>query len=96
MRRLVLASTSAQRRAILEQGLKDLDTALEMNPDYFEAMFYVGLLYREFAKMETAPAKKAEWTAKADEWQKKGLEVRKVVQEKQRQQQAKQNPLEGM
>lgn len=85
-----------QRRAILEQGLKDLDKALELNPDYFESMFYVGLLYRELAKMETSSGKRAEWTAKADEWQKKGLELRKVVQGKQRELQAKQNPLEGM
>lgn len=90
------AMPADQRRAIIDQGLKDLEKALELKPDYFEAMFYVGLLYREFPKIETAPAKKAEWTAKADEWQKKGLEVRKVVQEKQRQQQAKQNPLEGI
>ncbi len=85
-----------QRRAIIEQGLSDLHKAIELNPDYFESMFYIGLLYRELAKMETVPAKKAEWTAQAEEWQKKGLELRKVVQAKQRQQQAKENPLEGM
>ncbi len=85
-----------QRRAIIEQGLKDLNKALELNPDYFESMFYVGLLYRELAKMETGSAARAEWTAKADEWQKKGLELRKVVQDKQRQVKAKQNPLEGL
>ncbi|HSA96451.1 MAG TPA: tetratricopeptide repeat protein [Acidobacteriota bacterium] len=85
-----------QRRAIIEQGLKDLEKAIELNPDYFESMFYVGLLYRELGKMETSPAKKAEWAAKADEWQKKGLDLRKVVQDRQRQKQAKENPLEGI
>ncbi len=85
-----------QRRAIVEQGMTDLNKALELNPDYFEAMFYVGLLYRELAKMETSSAKRTEWTAKADEWQKKGLDLRKVVQDKQRQEQAKKNPLEGI
>jgi pentatricopeptide repeat protein len=85
-----------QRRAIIEQGLKDLEKSLELNPDYYESMFYVGLLYRELAKMETSSAKRAEWTAKAEEWQKKGLELRKVVQEKQRELQAKENPLAGL
>jgi len=90
------AMPADQRRAIVDQGLKDLNKALEMNPDYFEAMFYVNLLYRELAKMETGAAQRADWNAKADEWQKRGLEVRKKVQEKQRLEQAKQNPLEGM
>jgi pentatricopeptide repeat protein len=90
------AMAADQRRAIVDQGLKDLDKALELNPDYFEAMFYVNLLYRELAKMETNAAQRAQWSAKADEWQKKGLEFRKKVQEKQRLEQAKQNPLEGM
>jgi pentatricopeptide repeat protein len=90
------AMPADQRRAIVEQGLKDLDKAIELNPDYYEAMFYVGLLYRELGKIETVPAKRAELTAKAEEWQKKGLELRKVVQERQREQQAKQNPLAGL
>lgn len=89
------AMAADQRRAIVDQGLKDLDKALELNPDYFEAMFYENLLYRELAKLDTG-ATRTEDLAKADEWQKKGLEVRKKVQEKQRLEMAKQNPLEGM
>jgi tetratricopeptide (TPR) repeat protein len=85
-----------QRRAIVEQGIKDLNKALELNPDYFEAMFYENLLDRELAKVEPSGAARAELLRQADEWQRKGLEVRKKVQEKQRQDMAKQNPLEGM
>ena len=84
-----------QRRAIVDQGLTDLNKALELNPDYFESMFYINLLYRDLAKIDD-PARRAQDMAKADEWQKKGLELRKVVQEKQRQEQAKKNPLEGI
>jgi tetratricopeptide (TPR) repeat protein len=90
------AMTGEARRAIVDEGMKNLDKALELKSDYFEAMFYVNLLYREMAKLENDPAKKAEEIAKADEWQKKGLEVRKQVQEKARQEQAKTNPLEGL
>ncbi len=89
------AMAADQRRAIVEQGMKDLQTALQLNPDYFESMFYMNLLYRELAKIDP-PAQRAEDVAKAEEWQKKGLEVRKIVQDRQRQEQAKQNPLEGM
>ena len=90
------AMTGEVRRGIVDEGMKNLDKALELKPDYFEAMFYVNLLYREFAKLENDPAKKAELAAKADEWQKKGLEFRKQAQEKARLEQAKSNPLEGL
>ena len=90
------AMTGEVRRGIVDEGMKNLDKALELKPDYFEAMFYVNLLYREIAKLENDPAKKTELAAKADEWQKKGLEVRKQAQEKARLEQAKSNPLEGL
>ena len=90
------AMTGEVRRAIIDEGMKNLNKALELKPDYFESMFYVNLLYREMGKLENDPAKKAEYAAKADEWQKKGLEIRKQVHEKQRLEQAKTNPLEGL
>ena len=90
------AMTGEVRRGIVDEGMKNLDKALELKPDYFEAMFYVNLLYREIAKLENDPAKKTELAAKADEWQKKGLEFRKQAQEKARLEQAKSNPLEGL
>ncbi len=90
------AMTGEVRRGIVDEGMKNLNKALELKPDYFESMFYVNLLYREMGKLENDPAKKAEYAAKADEWQKKGLEVRKQAQEKARQEQAKTNPLEGL
>ena len=39
-----------------------LNKAVEIKPDYFEAISYINLLYREKAKMETDPAKKQEYT----------------------------------
>ncbi len=90
------AMTGEVRKGIVDEGMKHLDKALELKPDYFEAMFYVNLLYREMGKLENDPAKRAELAAKADEWQKKGLEVRKQAQDKARLEQAKTNPLEGL
>ena len=76
--------------------MAQLDKAIQLNPDYFEAMLYENLLYREYARIEGDPAKVAELTAKADEWQKKALEIRKKVQDKQKAEQAAKNPLEAM
>jgi hypothetical protein len=84
------------RRKILDEGMSNLHKAVELNPDYFEAMLYINLLHREYAKIEPDPAKVAEHRAQADEWQKKGLEVRRKVIQKQREEQAAKNPLEAL
>jgi tetratricopeptide (TPR) repeat protein len=86
----------AVRGKIVDDGLAALNKAVEIKPDYFEAISYINLLYREKAKMETDPAKKQEFRDKADEWQKKALEARKRVLQKQREEQAAKNPLEAM
>jgi tetratricopeptide (TPR) repeat protein len=88
--------TPEKRREIIDFGMAQLNKAVELRPDYFEAMFYINLLYREYAKMESAPTKVAELKGKADEWQRKGLEMKKKVQERQRLEQAKKNPLEAL
>jgi tetratricopeptide (TPR) repeat protein len=88
--------TPEKRKEILDFGMASLDKAIEINPDYFEAMLYKNLMYRQYARIEGDPAKVAELTAKATEWQTKALEVRKKVQEKQKLEQAAKNPLEAM
>jgi tetratricopeptide (TPR) repeat protein len=88
--------TPEKRKEILDFGMAQLDKAIELNPDYFEAMLYKNLVYRQYARIEGDPAKVAELTAKATEWQTKALEVRKKVQEKLKLEQAAKNPLEAM
>ncbi len=85
-----------KRKAILDEGMQNLVKATQLRPDYFEAMLYINLLYREYAKMETDPTKVAELKAKAEQWQKDALEARKRVLAKQREEQAAKNPLEAM
>lgn len=85
-----------KRKAIVDKGMAALEKANSLRPDYFEAMLYINLLYREYAKMETDQGKIAELRAKADEWQKKALEARKRVVQKQREEAAAKNPLEAM
>ncbi len=73
---------SAETRAkIVEEGLQSLNKALEIKPDYFEAITYVNLLYREKAKMETDPAKKKEYTEIADKYLQQALDLRKKAKE---------------
>jgi tetratricopeptide (TPR) repeat protein len=85
-----------KRKELIDFGMAQLEKANQLRTDYFEAQLYINLLFREYAKMETDPAKKDEYKAKADEWQKTALEARKRVLKKQREEAASKNPLEAM
>jgi hypothetical protein len=67
-----------------------MDEAVQINPEYFEALVYYNLLFREKAKMELDGAKRLEYIAKADEYVVKAKAVRKkqVEEEKKKQEQA--------
>jgi tetratricopeptide (TPR) repeat protein len=72
----------ALRAKIVDEGLQSLNKAVELKPDYFEAVSYINLLYREKAKMEPDPAKKQEYTDTANKYLQQALEMRKAAQEK--------------
>jgi tetratricopeptide (TPR) repeat protein len=65
------------RNTLIDNGLDALDKALKLKPEYFEAMVYTNLLYREKAKAQTDANLRTEFTAKADEWQQKAIALRK-------------------
>lgn len=67
--------------ANIEQALQSLEKALQIRPDYFDAMEYQNLLWREKAKFETDAAKKAELIRQADLVSKKALDLRLKAQE---------------
>ena len=50
----------------IEEGLKAIDQALSIRPDYFDAMEYQNLLWREKAKLEKDAKVKAELIRQAD------------------------------
>ncbi len=83
------------RAKIVEDGLAALNKAVEMKPDYFEAISYINLLYREKAKMETDPAKKQEYTDTANKYLQQALEMRKAAQEKAKAEAAQATPEPG-
>jgi tetratricopeptide (TPR) repeat protein len=77
-----------QKNAYAEKGMQNVDKALQLKPDYFDAVIYKGLLYRVKASAASNPRQKAEFLEKAQELQKQGLELKK-------QQAAEQAPAAG-
>ena len=66
-----------ERQRFVDLGLTSMEEALEINPEYFEALVYYNLLFREKAKTELDGAKRLEYIAKADEYVTKAKAVRK-------------------
>lgn len=56
----------AERLLIIEKGKDALHRAVNLRKDYFEAMVYLSLLYRQQAPLETDPIKQQELVAEAD------------------------------
>ncbi len=69
----------AQQADYLNKGMEAVDKALELRPDYFEALTYKNLILRQQAsKVEKSPAKQQELLRQADEFQKKAIDVRNL------------------
>jgi len=70
-----------EREMVVDKGIMALDKALAIDPNYFEALSYINLIYREKAKALAAVGKNAEAGqayAKADEYQKQAIDLRKA------------------
>jgi tetratricopeptide (TPR) repeat protein len=66
-----------QQAEYLRKGMEAVDKALELRPDYFEALTYKNLLLRQQAlKVEKNPARQQELIRQADEFQKRAIDVR--------------------
>jgi tetratricopeptide (TPR) repeat protein len=71
--------SAAEREQVVEEGLRAVERALELDPRYFEALSYANLLYREKAKLLGAAGRNqeaGEAYLMADKLMKKALEVR--------------------
>jgi tetratricopeptide (TPR) repeat protein len=66
---------------IIEEGFTNLRKAIELRPDYDDAMAYLNLMYREKADCEASSSARAEDLKKADEWIQKTLEIKKKKSE---------------
>lgn len=65
-----------QRNKVVDIGLVALKRAVETQTDYFEAMAYYNLLFREKAKLEMDGARRLEYLEQADQWMRKAIELR--------------------
>lgn len=77
-----------QREKLIDQGLQGMSQALQINPEYFEAMVYNNLLLREKAKVQLDGTKRLEYQAQADQWVEKAKALRKKQLEEEKKKQA--------
>lgn len=70
------------RQQVIQRGLDALEQAQKHKPEYFEAVAYVNLLYREKAKFEIDPVKKAEYLELAKKFMMQAIEMRKAAAKK--------------
>ena len=74
----VRAELQAKNSPIVDEGLKDLDKALQIDPEYDDAMAYENLLMRERADLEESSDAYKKDVETADNWVQKNLETRKI------------------
>ena len=71
------ASLNEEIMPTIDQGLAALEKAIEIDPDYDDAMAYVNLLYREKADFAESQEEHDELLMQADEWVQTALDTRK-------------------
>ncbi len=69
--------------ALIEDGIQNLKKALEIDPEYDDAMAYLNLLHRERADLHDDVAMYKKDIDEADMWINKTLETRKIKAERQ-------------
>lgn len=70
-------SVRTQHGAEIEDGFQMLQVALQLDPDYADAMAYMNLLYRIAAGIADTEAQSADFIAKADGWVTKALDAKR-------------------
>jgi tetratricopeptide (TPR) repeat protein len=80
----VCATIKEKNDANVQEGIDNLNKALQLRPDYDDAMAYMNLMYRERADIECAdPSARASDLKTADEWVDKTMATKKAKAEKQ-------------
>lgn len=75
-----------ERAQVVDRGIEALNKALAIDPEYFDALSYINLTYREKAKVLAAEGKAQEASdaiLKAEEYTKKAMDVRKKLMQAQ-------------
>ena len=72
----------AQHLAAINEGLKNLDRALQLDPEYDDAMAYVNLLTRERADLVDTQEEYKKEIEVADNWIQKAMQAKKAKAER--------------
>jgi tetratricopeptide (TPR) repeat protein len=67
---------------VIDDGIKNLEKSLEIDPEYDDAMAYVNLLYRERADLSDTAEQFKQHSQTADNWVQKSLETKKIKAER--------------
>jgi Tfp pilus assembly protein PilF len=68
----------AKSLAVVEDGMRHLEEALAIDPEYDDSMAYLNLLYRERADLADTPEQYKKDTETADGWVDKTMETKKI------------------
>jgi len=68
-----------QNAALVDEGIKSLQKAIELKPNYDEAMSYLNLMYRQKAEIDEDNATREADLKEADVWVNKALTARKAA-----------------
>ena len=80
----VCAELKEKNTANVQEGIDNLNKALQLRPDYDDAMAYMNLMYRERADIQCDdPAARSADLKTADEWVDKTMATKKAKAEKQ-------------
>ena len=80
----VCAMVKEKNTANVQEGIDNLNKALQLRPDYDDAMAYMNLMYRELADIQCDdPAARAADLKTADDWVDKTMATKKAKAEKQ-------------
>jgi Tfp pilus assembly protein PilF len=74
----IKADLKDQYSAVIEDGIKNLQKALEIDPNYDDAMAYMNLLIRERADLDESPDQYKKDVETADSWVQKALDTKKM------------------
>jgi tetratricopeptide (TPR) repeat protein len=68
---------AAENGEAVEEGIRDLEKAIELKPDNWDAMAYLNLLYRQKADLEAEEVARQNDLRIAQEWVDKAIAIRK-------------------
>lgn len=74
---------NAKNRSVVEEGIDSLSRAIQLRPDYDDAMAYLNLMFRERADLECDdPAARQQDLKRAEHWVDRTIAVKKVKAER--------------